>query len=501
MTIIASPTCTHCSQPFDILQEDRDFYDKISPRYGAYTATIPNPTLCPDCRQRRRLSFRNERKLYRRSCDASNKQIISIYSPDKKYTVYDQKIRRWDSRDPMDFGRDFDFSRTFTEQFGELMSEVPRPSLHIDLGVKSVNSEYTNEWWWNKSCYLVFKTWYAQNSMYSTSISGSEDCIDCLNIENSQNCYECTYCKSCYECYYCVNCIDCSYCYWSNGLTWSEYVYKNIQLDKEKYFDKMKDIVPVKRMMIEKNVIVNCENSSGNNLYDCKNCHHCFDVSWALDCKYCYWFIPTASDCYDVHVFWDKLTRSIELEVWWTNSDMVAYSIHTNSCSHIHFNHFATHSSHLFGCIWLRNKSYCILNKQYTKEEYNILVPKIIQHMQQTWERGEFFHPSLSPFGYNETVAQEYFPVSDISELAPHGYHRSEYNKPTPNVQNLLDASKLPSIQNATDEICRQAIQCEASGEPFRIIKQELEFYRKHNLPLPTKHPNVRHSERMSLRR
>jgi len=98
-------------------------------------------------------------------------------------------------------------------------------------------------------------------------------------------------------------------------------------------------------------------------------------------------------------------------------------------------------------------------------------------------------------------VAQEYFPVSDISELAPHGYHRSEYNKPTPNIQNLLDASELPSTQNATDEICTQAIQCEVSGQPFRIIKQELEFYRKHNLPLPTKHPDVRHSERMSLRR
>jgi hypothetical protein len=26
-------------------------------------------------------------------------------------------------------------------------------------------------------------------------------------------------------------------------------------------------------------------------------------------------------------------------------------------------------------------KEYCILNKQYTKEEYEILVPKIIEHM------------------------------------------------------------------------------------------------------------------------
>ncbi|USN57480.1 MAG: hypothetical protein H6766_03435 [Candidatus Peribacteria bacterium] len=78
-------------------------------------------------------------------------------------------------------------------------------------------------------------------------------------------------------------------------------------------------------------------------------------------------------------------------------------------------------SSHLFGCIGLRNKSYCIFNKQYTKEEYNALVPKIIEHMKQTGEWGEFFHPSLSPFGYNETVANEYYPVTGVQEYESTG--------------------------------------------------------------------------------
>jgi hypothetical protein len=44
------------------------------------------------------------------------------------------------------------------------------------------------------------------------------------------------------------------------------------------------------------------------------------------------------------------------------------------------------------------------------------------------------------------------------------------------------------------------AIKCEVSEKPFRIIKQELEFYRKHNLPIPKKHPDIRHLERMKLR-
>ena len=70
----------------------------------------------------------------------------------------------------------------------------------------------------------------------------------------------------------------------------------------------------------------------------------------------------------------------------------------------------AQNVSHLFGCVGLRNKQYCVLNKQYTKDEYEKLVAKIIEQMQQRGEWGQFFHPALSPFGYNETVAQEYYP-------------------------------------------------------------------------------------------
>lgn len=70
------------------------------------------------------------------------------------------------------------------------------------------------------------------------------------------------------------------------------------------------------------------------------------------------------------------------------------------------------YSSDLFACIGLRNKQYCIFNKQYTKEEYELLVAKIIAHMQKTGERGEFFPAQISPFGYNETMAMEFFPLS-----------------------------------------------------------------------------------------
>ena len=139
--IVSTKTCSHCQSLFDITQGDREFYEKISPTFAGIKFQAPDPTLCPTCRQRRRLSFRNERNLYRRTCDASGKQIISMYSPDKPYKVYDQKIRRSDSRDPMSYGRDFDFTRSFTENLKELSLQVPRPSMY---NFYAENSDYCN---------------------------------------------------------------------------------------------------------------------------------------------------------------------------------------------------------------------------------------------------------------------------------------------------------------------------------------------------------------------
>ena len=47
------------------------------------------------------------------------------------------------------------------------------------------------------------------------------------------------------------------------------------------------------------------------------------------------------------------------------------------------------------------------------------------------------------------------------------------------------------------DDIVNTILICEVSGKPFRIVKPELDFYRKHTIPLPRKHPDIRHLERM----
>ena len=165
-TLVETKTCRFCQSSFPITDKDMEFYEKVSPVFAGKKYPIPSPTLCPDCRQQRRLSFRNERKLYKRKCDATGKEIVSIYSPDKQLKVYHQDYWWSDAWDPMNYGREFDCTRPFFEQFAELMGEVPRPSV---LNANCENSEYINYSSYLKNAYLVFDTVDGEDIFYGNN--------------------------------------------------------------------------------------------------------------------------------------------------------------------------------------------------------------------------------------------------------------------------------------------------------------------------------------------
>jgi len=237
---------------FPIFQSDLDFYAKISPTFNGEKFQIPTPTLCPEERQRRRLMFRNERKLYRRTCDFSGKEIISMYSPDKDIKVYDLSIWWSDVRDAKEYGFDFDFTKTFTEQFESLIRVVPRFNLSNDD--KSENSAYVNETTYQKNCYLTFDADQDEDCMYANSIKFSKDCIDGSNVYYCENSYQLINCTKCYHCVYCLECEtsqflvscsfckDCKDCYECDNLSNKQYCFQNQQFSKEEYLAKLEEV-------------------------------------------------------------------------------------------------------------------------------------------------------------------------------------------------------------------------------------------------------------------
>jgi hypothetical protein len=120
--------------------------------------------------------------------------------------------------------------------------------------------------------------------------------------------------------------------------------------------------------------------------------------------------------------------------------------------------------------------------------------------MRKTGEWGEFFPIEDSPFAYNETIAADEFPLSR-EEIKKNGWKWEEIHDETPKVSRVIPAMKLPdAISAIPDDITNWVIQCETTGRPFRIIRQELEFYRRMGLPVPRLHPEERYRQRVAKR-
>lgn len=487
---------------------------------------VPEPTYCPDCRAQKRMAFRNEKTLYKRKCDLCEKKIVSLYSSDKPFPVYCPECYFSDAWDGLSYGQKFDEKIPFFEQFSELLQKVPRLAI---MNKQSENSEYCNYSFANKNCYLTFGNHYEEDSVYGRYSTKNKNCMDYLWLYGSELCYECSFSKSCYECVYVhhsensQNCFfsvelkDCKNCFFCSNLRHKEYCILNKQYSKEEYSLKLKEFnlnnfqgfakarnffVTELRAQFPFRALyqVNTENSTGDNLENCKNVQNSFDCTNCEDVAYSQQIDETYSSMDMTCMGYDRGEVCYQT----IGCTATSFSMSCDSCWQDHnllYSNLCFSSNNLLGCISLNHKQYCILNTEYSKEEYSSLLDKIRHQMEQEKSWGEFFPPETSPFGYNETIAQEYFPMTK-ENVGSKGWNWKDIEKPDfSDVTKKIPASKLPdSITDIPDDILNWAIICEESGKLFKIQKAELEFYQKMNLPIPHYHPDIRHAHRMKLR-
>jgi len=385
--------CQNCKVKFVIEPEDFEFYKKIG---------VPEPTFCPDCRTQRRMVVHNIIELYKRKCDFSGKEIISMYHSDSPYKIYESKVWNSDKWDPMDYGQDYDFKRPFFEQFKELKLSVPRSH---NLNVNSVNCDYCALVVDCKNCYLCSGN-RSEDCAYS--VGGlCKNCFDSFWLLKSERCYENSFsnqnynvhfsqysdncidssflydCRNCQNCFGCVNLRHKKYHIFNKPYSKKDYQeeikkyyigdYSNLEKVK-KQFEKFKLKFPRKYARI-----YNSQNVSGNDIRDAKNCHYCFFIiSRAEDSKYIWSGGENLKDSYDVFDGGTNAELIYESATVGMNLQKVYFSVNIiDNVYDIQYSDTCFSSSSLFGCIGLKHKKYCILNKQYTKQEYNKLVPKI----------------------------------------------------------------------------------------------------------------------------
>lgn len=523
--------CQNCELNFIIEPDDFSFYEKIK---------VPPPTFCPECRMKRRMIWRNCRSLFKRSCSNCHKSIISMYSEVRTKNVYCMDCWNDDERDPFLLGRDYDFSKNFFEQLKELREESP--ILYVHHTGTLVRSDFTNYSADNKDCYLAYSVIGSENIMYSEVIDKSKNSLDCYAVQRVENCSNNIDCENNYNCHFAIksqksmdsffiyDCVNCQNCCLSFNLRNQQYVFKNKKLTKEEYEKEFSNLLLNTQTGFEKAKeyfddyfnnkaihrfaqIYNSQNATGDYIGNSKNIFKSFDVQNSENVRYTVRSIVNTKDSYDNQgiAAGELIYESMATSFGSFRDSFTYICVGSKECE---YSLMCKNCTNCFGCIGLKNAQYCVFNKQYTKEEYINLVNKIKKHMDdlpyvddkgRIYKYGEFFPYEMSPFGYNETNAHDFFPITK-EEAISKGYPWKD--KEEKNYNTTIGSAYLgDDIKDVDDSIVDEIISCPNNGNQeyqcstaYRIVKDELVFYKQKNIPLPRRCPNCRHYQRLKYR-
>lgn len=516
--------CQNCKKDFTIEPEDFNFYEKVK---------VPPPTFCPECRMKRRMAWRNERNLFRQKDLLTGENIISTIPPDSGHVVMNETDwwaqEKWN---PLSYGREFDPNKPFLLQLYDLFKEVPRFRINA---VRMINSEYSGNATNLKNCYLLFNSNYSEDSAYGNAIDYSKNCYDNSHVKKSEKCYESFWLTNCYDTHFSVQCEDCvsvwfskncrgltncfgcvnltnkSYCIFNEQFSKDEYGkrLKNMNLDRWSSISELKKKVkefwlkfPNKFMQGVKNIDV-----SGEYITHSKSVKKSYLIRESRDLKYVqYSQVPSSFDCMDCTVIGSKSELFYEGAICgWGGSNLKFCAECWDGGRDLEYSLFCGRLAvNLFGCVGIMKQQYCILNKQYTKEDFFTLREKIIKNMNEmpyvdkkgrVYKYGEFFPPEFSPFAYNQTILIDHF-LSNKEEAEKLGMRFTEPNNSeyeiTTKYKDLPD-----SIKDVQESITKEIINCSNCDRAYRIMPSELIFLKNVNLPLPRFCVDCRHHTRI----
>ncbi len=509
---------TWCGQNFEVTSDDLEFYERISPVFAGKKYLIPPPTRCPECRQRHRLAFRNNTALFQRPSYPSNEMIFSMYPESAPFPVMKSEDWLGDSWDALSYGAPFSCEQTFMEQLWKLHTTVPRYAAINNI--RTENAGYCNNVSDVKNCYLTFATSYAEDCLYGENVWGSKDCVECTLTLQSELCYDCTNCtkcmrlqssfnsencsesfflgncRNCHNCFGCVNLRNKKYCIWNEQKTKEEYEEFVQNFDGNSFHERAKQRKRFEELMLQSPhphaIMHQTEDCTGNCIVESKGVQDSYFIQYGEDLKNCFNLYDKTNDCRDFTFFGRSCELVYESCTCGNNLSRISFCyVCRNVSSDLMYCISCDACKNCFGCVGLYRKEYCILNTQYTKEEYEELVPKIINHMIITKEWGEFFPVAFNPMPYNRSIVYRYYPLTK-AEAEKQGY--TWYEENIQDFPGAIPASELPDGLPATNTPL--TVRSASSGRPFKITSREIDLYHALRVPLP----RDAYEERMNAR-
>ena len=441
-----------------------------------------------------------------------------MYSPRSYAHVYCRECWYSDNWDPMSYGRTYDPSQSFRDQLGSLLREVPFFNLY-QIG-ENVNSHYCNIVYNSKDSYLSFSNVRSEGSLYCKSIDDGRDCTDCFVATNSELLYDCvsvkdsyksvylTRSEKCSECYFGRDLVDCQNCFGCVNLKHKQWYWYNEKVSEEEYrlrltaalqdrksfeahkehFNDFSHTLPAEYATIRQS-----EDATGNAITNSRAIRSSFFIADSENTGECFRLIWNSKDCY-------RESYGGQIEHCY-NSVTLPFSSHSfcsfscDHCSFIFYSAFCLNSDSLFGCVGLRKKKFCILNTQYSEDEYKELSARIIADMKLNGEWGEFLQSEHNFFSYNDTLGYEYFPLKK-EEVIARGMQWEDEQGGASGKETLSLDKVSDRIEEIDESIIKEILACESCGVNYTIIKKELERLKTLRIPLPLHCPDCRYKKR-----
>jgi hypothetical protein len=518
--------CQNCKKEFNIDSEDFNFYKKMK---------VPPPTWCPECRMIRRMSCANGWSFFWRNCDKCGQRMLSMFSPSKKLTVYCQPCWWGDSWDGSEYSIDYDSKRPFLEQVKELSEKTPYATLETTYTTLK-NCEYSNSIAYSKNCFMAIWADFCENVFYSSILNTLKWSSDCLRGWKSELCYGSTSftrnfrvffseeCDDCLDVWFSRSCFGSTNCVGCVNLRGAINCIFNVKYSKEEYEKKFKEMKldtwnGIKKLEKEAHGFWLTKpyreyhghsfnlNVTGEYVYTSKNSKECFILNGAENCKWCQLItVDGSKDCMDYTGWGNKVELLYECLQVGDGASNCKFASHCfPDAFNVEYCHWAIGGKNNFGCVNLKHKQYCILNKQYSKEEYEKIKTEIIEDMKKNpyidelgrkWSYGEFFSCGFGNFAYNNSNAMKFFPKTKEEAMAE-GYFWNDTDNPSSVC--TIEAEALPqTIKETPDLVLKEIIECSLCKRSYKIIQGELELLRKINLPLPRECPRCRENKRFA---
>lgn len=417
--------------------------------------------------------------------------------------------------------RDFDSNKSFFENYSDLLKSISYPARITDLNVenwefadsvlmsKNVYLSYIIIEWCENILYTFYSQDYCKNVLNSVMVWDHCDIVfSSVAILQSFKVFYSKFITNWNNIWFSTNLIWCSECIFCDNLENKKYHINNKEYSKEEYLEKKKEILKDKSRFEEYFSKLNkkSENFGSVNV----NWQFCINSNDVENGHFTY----RLTNWRNVLFVWDKWWRRNVLDTicsdqaweWdiyaccnlWTAQN--AYFSDSVIWTNIYYSNFCFDCSNLFGCFGLQNKQYCILNKQYEKDEWYKKVDEILSSMEKDWTFWKFLSPEYNPFYLNDTLAWIIwgFTKKD-SEEKGYLWRDAPYKVDIPEWTTVISTDEISKYELydadwnfALDTEIMKIVIKDENWDFYRIIPMEFDFHKKYSLPFSRFHPTKR---------